>query len=497
MRFYYTYKKQKVEFKPLRQGRVGIYNCGPTVYYYLTVGNLRAYVFTDLLRRLFDYRGYHVKQVMNLTDVGHLTATEAQKEASCLQDGDLELTDDEEGLDRMEKTARGEGITVWEVAQKYIQAILGRDWENREELGSDGDFGKLNIRKPHVICRATDHIQDQIKLIKRLEEKGYTYTTSQAVYFDITKFPRYEKLTGQSLSEMQVGKRADTSDPDRRHPADFRLWQLNQPDHAMQWESPWGMGFPGWHIECSAMSTKYLGQPFDIHTGGEDHIKLHHVNEMAQSESAYGRPMANYWLHNSFLTVDGGRMGKSLGNAYILKDVEERGFEPLDLRYFYLTAHYRTKQDFTWRALTAARVARTRLVNLVQAWCLAAKPSKIREEYKEKFVQFIEDDLALPQALALVWDLAKDTSVPDAEKLATILDFDRVLGLRLDEEPSKAALSPKDQERFEKAEELLKEREEARKAGNFAKADQIRDRIEKELGLKVEDGSGKSTVRKP
>lgn len=492
MYLFHTYLKKKVEFKPITPGKVGMYNCGPTVYYYPTIGNLRAFVFDDILRRSFEYLGYQVTQVMNITDVGHLTQTEAKKELVKIAGGDGEITDDEEGLDRLEKSAKVEGVSVWDVANKYIQAIFGSSWNDPsiDQFNLDGDLGKMNIKKPQVICRATDYVEQQIALIKKLEEKGFIYTTSQAVYFDITKFPRYEELTGQLLADRQIGERANTSDPDRKHPADFRLWQLNQPEHTMQWDSPWGRGFPGWHIECSAMSTQYLGQPFDIHTGGEDHIKVHHVNEMAQSESAFDCPMANYWMHNAFLLVDGKRMGKSLGNMYTLVDLAEKGFEPLDLRYFFLTASYRAKQNFTWEGLQAARSARLGLEDRIRSFGINGE-GKIDTRYKDTFIACIEDDLSAPKALAVTWDLVKDTKVDPLDKRATLLDFDRVFGLNLDKVADLKAQIDIPEEVLE----LVSKREQARAAKDWVLSDQLRDQIE-QLGFEVKDSKQGSEVVK-
>lgn len=488
LKLYHTYKKKVVPFKPIKEGKVGMYNCGPTVYDSVHVGNLRAYVFADLLRRGLEYLGYEVKYVMNITDVGHLTMTEAQKALRQVQGEKLEITDTDEGLDKMEKAAKREGLTVWEVAEKYIVEIFGKDWGKSNKFGQDGDLGKMNILKPHIICKATDHIQEQIDLIKKLEAKGYTYKTKKAVYFDITKFSRYEGLVGQKFEDMRKGERADTSDPDRNHPADFRLWQLDQPDHAMQWDSPWGRGFPGWHIECSAMSTKYLGQPFDIHTGGEDFIKLHHANEIAQSECAYGKTMANYWLHNAFLTVDGRKMGKSLGNMYTQVDVGKKGFSPMDLRYFFLQAHYRTKQDFTWVAINAARIALEKLVEKLrflmggEAFNHTFKDErKILKKWKDRFKKAIEDDLNIPKALSIAWKLIKSKE-DDKKKVVTILEFDKVFGLEL--EPWLHIRNP---EKLQRIRNLIKEREKARQNRNWKKADEIRKELKKRCNVKLKD----------
>ncbi len=480
LKLYDTYKKKLVEFKPIEKGKVKIYNCGPTVYDYLTIGNLRTYVFADILRRSLEYLGYDVTQVMNITDVGHLTMTEVQKKSAELAGEKLEITDTDEGLDRMEKAAKREGLSVEEVAQKYTEAIFGKNYEKKKGLGDDGDFGKLNIKKPHHLPKATEYIDEQIEFIKQLEKKGFTYKTKQAVYFDVQKFPRYEELVGQSFEDMKKGGRADTSDPERKHPADFRLWQID-PDHPMHWPSPWGEGYPGWHIECSAMSRKLLGQPIDIHTGGEDHIKLHHVDEMAQSECAYDAPLANHWMHGAFLTVDGGRMGKSLGNAYTLKDLKEKGFDPLDLRYLFMQAHYRKKQDFTWEALEAARSARLKMVETFRPSLVAYRISP-SSEWKERFTSTLRNDLNIPEALAVVWDLIKSDG-KKAGKYATLLGFDRVLGLGLDKVKSqKSEVKNKNE-----IEGLVSQREEARKKEDWKKADEIRDELKGKYNVELED----------
>ena len=481
MKLYHTYKKQVVELKPIKKGKIGMYNCGPTVYDYLQIGNFRTFLIDDMLRRALEYVGYDVKQVMNITDVGHLTMTESQKKAAQLAGKELEITDTDEGLDRMEKAAKREGLTVWEIADKYTEAIFGKDWEKKEEFGRDGDFGKMNILKPYKLPKATDHIKEQIDFIKRLEKKGYTYTTKKAVYFDIQKFAPYENLIGQSFSDMQKGKRADSSDPERKHPADFRLWQLGQVDHPMQWKSPWGKGFPGWHIECSAMSRKYLGQPFDIHTGGEDHIKLHHADEIAQSASAYDEPMANIWLHVSFLKVNGKRMGKSVGNAYTLDDLEKNEYDPLDLRYFFFLNHYRMPQNFTWKALKAARTARLKLINTAKR---LAKSGKGKPKYQQEFAHALENDMHLPEALAVVWNVLKSKE-KDKDKYATILDFDNVLGLRIEEEATKKIKVDKNIKK--EIESLVKEREEARSNKDWPKADLLRKNLKDEYKVELVD----------
>jgi len=476
LKLYNTYSKKKEIFKPIKDKQVTIYNCGPTVYNYATIGNLRTFVFYDVLRRILEYLGHNVIQVINITDVGHLTMTEAEKKSIELANKDKEITDSEEGLDRMQKAARKEGLTVKEIAKKYSKAIFEKN----------GDFEKLNVKKPHELPKATDHIQDQIDLIKKLKEKGYTYKTKKAVYFNIQQFPKYEELIGQKLEEMRKGERADTADPDRKHPADFRLWQLDQPNHPMQWDSPWGKGFPGWHIECSAMSKKYLGQPFDIHTGGEDHIKVHHPNEIAQSEAAFDKKLAHYWLHASFLTVNGKRMGKSLGNAYTLSDIEKYKLElkgaevkpdPLALRYLFLTAHYKTKQDFTWKTFESARINLGKIRDKIKGY---KEKGEIIQSYKIEFISALENDLNTPEALAVLWKLIKSDE-NKGNKLATILDFDKALGLDL-ERFKKTILQPISKE----AKKLIEERKKARSKEDWPKADKIRDEL-LELGIEIKD----------
>ncbi|MBU0975609.1 MAG: cysteine--tRNA ligase [Patescibacteria group bacterium] len=492
LKLYDTYKKKLVIFKPIKKGKVTLYNCGPTVYYYLQIGNLRSYVFRDVLYRTLKYLGYDVTQAINITDVGHLTMTDEQKLAAIKPGEKLENTDTEDGLDRMEKTAKQEGITVWDVAKKYTDAIFGKGWEKRKTLGLDGDLGKMNIVRYDFLPKATDYIKEQIDYIKVLEKKGFTYKTKEAVYFDISKFPKYEKLTGQKFEDMKRGESAHEADPERKHPADFRLWQLNQPDHAMQWDSPWGRGYPGWHIECSAMARDLLGQPVDIHTGGEDHIKVHHPAEMAQAESAYERPMANYWLHNAFLTVDGGKMGKSLGNAYTMQDVLDKGFDPMDLRYFYLQAHYRSKQNFTWKNLKDAMLSRKVLVKRVKELKKLAgnKAGVVLLTWDKEFIKAIEDDLNTPRAIAVARIMTKKgLSSGSKEKaediLTTLLEFDKVFGLRLNEIVSEN--EDIDKEIRKAIERLIEERKKAREDKDWKKSDELREKLLKEYGVKVED----------
>lgn len=464
---YNTLTHTKVPFTPLEPRQVRMYNCGPTVYNYPTIGNWRSFIFADVLRRSFEYLGLQVTQVMNLTDVGHMTMTEAEKVLST----NKEITDSETGIDRMEKAAKSEGKTVWEVAQYYIDDFMN-------------GLTAFNILLPHHLPRATDYIQEQIAMIVQLEANGYVYATDEALYFDVTKFDRYGQLSGQKLEDKLTGARDEVNvDAGKKHPADFRLWQFGTEDRAMIWDSPWGRGFPGWHIECSAMSTALLGSPFDIHTGGVDHIPVHHENEIAQTEGALGHAMCNIWMHGEFLQIDGGRMGKSLGNAYTLQDLISRKVDPIALRYFFLNAHYRAKQNFTWEALEAAQTALGKLRKIVQELAEPA-PGEISESHKTRFQRAIEDDINMPSALAIVWDVARDNSLSAAGKRATLLDFDRVLGLNLAESPKEKAMSD---EVVAEIEAIVKERDSARANKDWAKSDALRDQLKAEYHVVLED----------
>lgn len=456
LKLYNTLTRRKEEFQSLREQEVGLYTCGPTVYDYAHIGNLRTYIFEDILRRVLEYNNYRVKHVMNITDVGHLTGDN-------LGDADL-------GEDRMEMSAQRTGKSAWELAALYTEAFF-RDTE------------RLNILKPHIVCKATDHISEQLALIKKLEAKGFTYKISDGIYFDVSKFPNYGELAGQRLEEKAAGARVGVN-PEKRHPADFALWKFSPIEGAqrrqMEWESPWGVGFPGWHLECSAMSTKYLGQPFDIHCGGVDHIYTHHPNEIAQSEAAEGVKMVNYWLHGEFMTVEGRRMGKSEGNAYLLEELVARGFEPLAFRYLCLNTHYRIQLNFTWKSLEGARTALERLREHLRNARSAGGLGGSIPEVREKFSEAIHDDLNIPQALGVLWEFVRSQQSP-LHKLAALLDLDRVLGLGLNEIKSGAELKVPLE-----IQELLAQRERARQQKNFKEADALRAKIA-ELGYEVID----------
>lgn len=445
IQLYNTLTRNKEEFKPIHEGRVGMYACGPTVYWFATIGNMRAFLFVDVLRRALEVNGLEVKLVMNITDVGHLT-----------DDGDA-------GEDKMLVAMQREGKTAYDIAEFYTQVFFT-------------DLERLNIKPANVFPRATAHIPEQIEMIQRLEANGFTYKTSDGIYFDTSKLESYGQLSGQSADEKQAGARVDMGE--KRHATDFALWKFSPTDvkREMEWESPWGVGFPGWHLECSAMSGKYLDVPFDIHTGGVDHIAVHHENELAQTEGADGVLEANYWLHNEFLTVDGGKMSKSLGNAYTMDQLMEKGFDPLDFRYMVLGAHYRSLLNFTFESLTAGGNARKKLVETVRDW---AAPSAPDAGFMDRFVASLNDDLNTAQALAIMWELV-DAEMDSAEKSATLLWMDRVLGLGLDAYVGKTLEVP------ENVQELADEREQARASKDWAKSDELRDRIA-ELGYMVED----------
>jgi cysteinyl-tRNA synthetase len=466
LKLHNTLTRKKEEFKPLHDNEARLYCCGPTVYDYQHIGNLRTYIFEDILRRVLEYNGHKVKHVMNITDVGHLT-------------GD-NLGDANTGVDRMEASAQKTGKTAWELAELYAQHFFV-------------DCERLHVLRPHIVCKATDHIPEQIALIQKLEKKDFTYKIADGIYFDVTKFPEYGKLAGQNLEEKEAGARVEVNQ-EKRHPADFALWKFSPKNEKrqMEWPSPWGVGFPGWHIECSAMSTKYLGQPFDIHCGGVDHIYIHHPNEIAQSEAAENTKMANFWMHGEFLTVDGGRMGKSLGNAYLIDEIAKRGFDPLSFRYLCLNSHYRAKVNFTWVAVEGARTALERLREHVRNYKSIGGKSesgKILTEIKAAFTEAVNDDLNMPQALATVWELLRSDK-NQSDKLATLYDCDKVLGLGLSAvEPQQEVEAPAE------VQELLVQRENFRKQKQFKDADRMREEIF-EHGYEIVDTPQGSKLRK-
>lgn len=457
LKLYNTLTRNIEAFIPLNSPHVGMYTCGPTVYDYTHIGHLRKYIGDDILRRVLEINGYEVKHVMNITDVGHL------------------VSDRDSGEDKMEKGARESGRTVWEVAKFYE----GYFW-NSVEL--------VNITRPNVIAKATDHIEEQIKLIHKLEKNGFIYQTPQAIYFDILKFPSYTKLSGQKLEEKEIGVREDVViDKAKKNPQDFALWFFTVgrfKDHTMRWSSPWGQGFPGWHIECSAMSMEYLGDSIDIHTGGIDHIPVHHTNEIAQSEAATGKPFVKYWIHHEFLLIDGEKMSKSKKNFYRIDEIREKGFDPLSLRYLFLTAHYRDKLNFTWESLQSAQNALNNLREIIRDW---DNPKIGCAQYEQDFAKAINNDLGIPQALAILWDMVR-SDYPTSAKAKTLLEMDKILGLKLDEYLGKKIRVP------ENVMKLVNEREMVRKSGNFKESDKKRLAIKK-LGFEVEDTSSGPKVK--
>ncbi len=431
-----TYTRSVREFIPLHPPAVGLYTCGPTVYDYAHIGNLRTYIFEDILRRVLEFNGYPVQHVMNITDVGHL------------------VSDADTGEDKMEKGSRRTGQTAWQIAEFYTQAF--RD-----------DLKHLNILEPTTWCRATDHIAEQIALIQCIEAKGYTYATSDGIYFDTAQLPDYGTLGRLDIEGLQAGARIDMGE--KRNPTDFALWKFSPKDQQrqMEWDSPWGVGFPGWHIECSAMSAKYLGPYFDIHCGGEDHITVHHTNEIAQTMACYGTRLANFWLHGYFLQLDASKMSKSSGDFLRLKVLIDKGYDPLAYRFFCLSASYRAKLNFNWESLDGAAKALNRLRAAVYE---LGAPGAVDERFLDQFCGAINDDLNMPRAVALVWDVLR-SDLPSGVKKATLLRFDQVLGLRLEE------WQPKEEQIPEQYQLLLAERQKARAEKRWKDADAIRDQI--------------------
>lgn len=450
--------RQLETFQPLHPPHVGMYTCGPTVYQFAHIGNFRAYQTADLLVRTLKLNNFTVNFVMNITDVGHL------------------VSDADTGEDKLEKSAKKEGKTAWEIASYYTDAFLA-------------DYDALHFTRPDVLAKATDHIREQIDLVKKLESKGFTYVISDGVYFDTSKLSDYGKLS--TLDQIKEGARVEIND-EKRNPRDFALWKFSPQDGSkrdMEWESPWGVGFPGWHIECSAMSMKYLGETFDIHTGGIDHIPIHHTNEIAQSEAATGKKFVNYWVHTAFMLVDGQKMSKSLGNIYTLSDLATRGFSPVHLRYLYLQTHYRQELNFTWESLSAAKNAVERLQNIVVSWKGGGSAD---ESSSTQFLAALNDDLNTSQALAVMWDVTK-ADLPEDVKLATILKFDETLGLGLTE--TRAQVRASQESIPEPIKLLLIERNKAREEKDFDRSDELREEIRK-LGYDIQDTSTGSTLKK-
>jgi len=460
LKLYNTLTRKKEDFKPLKKGHVGMYTCGPTVYNYAHIGNLRTYVNSDVIKRVLVYNGLKVKHVMNYTDVGHLTS------------------DSDTGEDKMELAKKRERKTAWEIAKFYARAF-------------ENDIEKLNIIPADIIARATDHIKDQIELIKKLEKNGLTYTTIDGVYFDTSGLKDYGKLARLDVKGLQAGKRIEVGE--KRNPTDFALWKFSPAEEKrdMEWESPWGKGFPGWHIECSAMSMKYLGETFDIHTGGIDHIPIHHTNEIAQAEGATGKKFVNYWLHSDFLIVNKGKMAKSSGEFLTLQTLTDQGYDPRAYRYFCLTGHYRTQLTFSYENLDSAKNSYENLKRKIIE--LSKDKEKFHEnnveEQKKKFLEIINDDFNMPGALAFLNEVLRSSALKDCEKYHLALEFDKVLGLGLkDLKEEKVSISSD-------IKKLLSEREKARKAKDWKKSDEIRDEIRKK-GFSVLDSADGQKLEK-
>lgn len=442
LNLYNTLTRTKEEFKPIKPNQVGLYACGPTVYDYAHIGNLRSYIFEDVLKRVLIYNGYKVEHIENITDVGHL------------------VSDADEGEDKMMKALAREGLepsekSLLKLADKYTDAFKD-------------DIANLNISQPNKWVRATKHVKDMIKLIEEIAKNDFTYETADGLYFDTSKFKDYAKLANLDVAGLQAGKRVDMGE--KKNPTDFALWIKavgDNANHVMVWGSPWGKGFPGWHIECSAMSMKYLGDNFDIHVGGIDHIPVHHSNEVAQNQSAKGHKVVNTWMHNEFLVIDEGRMGKSKGNFVTLQALIKKGFGPLAYRYLILQTHYRQKLTFSWEAMEAAQNALNNLRDVVATY---DKPDVGCAEYEENFLKAINDDLNTPKALGILWDLIKDKEFPSSAKMRTLLKFDEVLGLGLDK--IKPIKIPK--EIFE----LAEKREQMRKNKDWEGSDKLRKQVE-------------------
>jgi len=445
LKLFDTYTREVREFKPLNPGKVGLYCCGPTVYHFAHIGNLRTYLFEDILRRTLMWNGYEVEHVVNITDVGHLTS------------------DADEGEDKMEVGSRRTGMTAWELAEYYTDAF-------------QQDLRHLNVVEPTRWCKATDHIPEQIEFVEELETKGYTYPTSDGIYFNSRKLNDYGYLARLDVEGLQAGARVELGE--RKFVTDFALWKFSpgSEQRQMEWDSPWGRGFPGWHIECSAMSAKYLGDYFDIHCGGEDHIPIHHTNEIAQTEAARGTRLANFWMHGYFLQLDNAKMAKSTGEFLRLESLLERGMDTMVYRYFCLTAHYRTQLSFSWESLEANATALGRLYQTAWEW---GEPTNPDGSYVERFTAEINNDLNTAKALALAWDLTR-SDLPDGVKKATLLVFDKIFGLQI------ADWQPESIEVPDEVQVMAEARETARQNKEWARADELRDAIQA-AGFSVED----------
>ena len=448
--FYNTLTKKKEKFEPIDSKEVRIYSCGPTVYKDATIGNMRTNIFQDVLRRVLKYNGYKIKHVMNITDVGHL------------------VSDGDEGEDKMLKSAREEHKTPMEIAKYYTELFFN-------------DLKLLNIETPEIVCKATDHIKEMLEYVEKLMKNGYAYETSTAIYFDVSKLDEYGILSGIKLDDQKSGARVDV-DPEKKNPYDFALWIKAPENHLMKWDSPWGLSYPGWHIECSAMGQKYLGEQFDIHTGGIDLIPTHHENEIAQSKGACGKIPAKFWMHGEYLLINGGKMSKSLGNAYLIKDFIDRGYDPLVYRLFSYSCHYRNKLNFTWDAIEATSKSLERLKNGYKLHLEGQDEieNNIVDEFEERFHRAINDDLNMPSAMGVVWEVVRYEK--KSLKLAKLLEkFDMILGLKINEETTKI-----EEKIPQEILELVEKRKEARKNKDWNESDRLRDEIQAK-GYQIKD----------
>lgn len=458
--FYNTLTKQKEKFEPLDSKKVRIYSCGPTVYKDATIGNMRTNIFQDVLRRVLRYNGYKIKHVMNITDVGHL------------------VSDGDEGEDKMLKSAREEHKTPLEIAEHYTKLFFD-------------DLKALNVETPEVVCKATDHINEMLEYVRELIKKGYAYETSTAVYFDISKLDKYPVLSNLNLEEQKAGARVEV-DKEKKNPYDFALWIKAPENHLMKWDSEFGPSYPGWHIECSAMGRKYLGKQFDIHTGGIDLIPTHHENEIAQSKGATGKIPARYWMHGEYLLINGGKMSKSLGNVYLVKDIKEKGYEPLAYRLFSYSCNYRNKLNFTWEGIESAQKSLERLRGSYRAHLngtdnLDEKDREKLANIEENFHKAINDDLNMPLAMSYVWEAARfEKKSPEVAKM--LAKFDTILGIDIDKQEEQKKIP-------QEISELLEQRKKARENKDWAKSDEIRDLIS-EKGYIVKDTKNGQEISK-
>lgn len=446
--FYNTLSKEKEKFVPIEKNKVRMYSCGPTVYSYAHIGNFRTYVFVDTLRRVIKYNGFELKHVMNITDVGHLES------------------DADEGEDKMEKAARKENRDPYEIAKFYTDAFLK-------------DMDRLNIQRPEIITKATDNIEQMIEYVQEIIKNGYAYETSKGIYFDISKLDKYPVLSNRCLEDQIAGARVDV-DPEKKNPYDFALWIKAPENHIMKWESPWGLSYPGWHLECSTMGRRFLGEVFDIHTGGVDHIPTHHENEIAQAKGATGKIPAKIWMHCEYLLVDNGKMSKSLGNTYTISQLQEKGIAPLAFRLFCFTSHYRNKLNFTFEGAYGAQKALERLYDgyVKNANGTDIVEESVIKEYKDKFDNFVNDDMNIPGAMSVVWEVVRNAK-KSSQFSKLLLEFDKVLGLDIinSEKYLEEFKNSQAEELPDEIKELVEQRKQARANKDWSKSDELRDLI--------------------